>query len=105
MDAKTPVSWQSLFKQVEDPRARRHRLEDMLLIAVCACLGGADDVAGIAAFGQGHREWFERWLAWPHGIPARDTFMTKPKSTDGRRKDSGREVKKVQTRRSGLEFG
>ena len=77
MDAKTPVSLQSLFKHVEDPRGRRgrrHRLEDILLIAVCACLGGADDVAGIAAFGQGHREWFERWRAWPHGIPARDTF-------------------------------
>ena len=77
MDAKTPVSLQSLCKHVEDPRARRgrrHRLEDILLIAVCACLGGADDVAGIAAFGQGHREWFARWLAWPHGIPARDTF-------------------------------
>ena len=71
MDAKTPVSWQSLCKHVEDPRARRHRLEDMLLIAVCACLGGADDGAGIAACGQGHREWFARWLAWPHGIPAR----------------------------------
>ena len=73
MDAKIPVSLQSLCKHVKDPRARRHRREDMLLIAVCACLGGADDVAGIAAFGQGHQEWFERWLAWPHGIPACDT--------------------------------
>ena len=54
-------------------RRWRHRREDILLIAVCACLGGADHVAGIAAFGQVHRAWFEQWLELPYGISAHDT--------------------------------
>ena len=34
-----------------------------------------------------------------------DTADPKPESTDGRREDTGRGVRKLQTRRSGLEFG
>jgi len=47
---------------------------DIVVIAVCAVTGGADDWVEIAAFGRRHKAWFQRYLALPNGIPAHDTF-------------------------------
>ena len=65
------------FGDLEDPRStinRRHQLLDMLVIAVCAVLCGADDWEGIAEFGRVKEQWFARFLPLPSGIPSHDTF-------------------------------
>jgi predicted transposase YbfD/YdcC len=62
---------------VEDPRdalKRRHKLIDMLAIAVAAVLCGADTWVAIAAFGRAKERWLRTFLDLPHGIPAHDTF-------------------------------
>ena len=65
------------FADLSDPRADRtkwHRLDDILVIALCAVICGADSFEGIARFGTARQEWLKGFLALPNGIPSHDTF-------------------------------
>jgi predicted transposase YbfD/YdcC len=65
------------FSELEDPRIERckeHDLMNMLTIAICAVIGGADSWVDIEMFGNAKRAWFETFLSLPHGIPSHDTF-------------------------------
>lgn len=64
------------FSELEDPRRynRRHLLHDIVVIAICAAICGADDWVAVADFGRAKQSWFEEFLELPHGIPSHDTF-------------------------------
>ena len=65
------------FAEVEDPRdgpAQLHKLEDILTIAVCGVICGANDWVNIELFGQAKQKWLETILELPNGIPSHDTF-------------------------------
>jgi predicted transposase YbfD/YdcC len=65
------------FGELADPRIERHKehkLIDVLVIAICAILCGANDWVAVETFGQAKRAWFERCLDLAHGIPSHDTF-------------------------------
>jgi predicted transposase YbfD/YdcC len=65
------------FRKLKDPRikrSKRHSLEAILVIALCAVLAGAEDFQQIALFGRKRRDWLERFVALPHGVPSHDTF-------------------------------
>lgn len=65
------------FGSLIDPRTTRlcrHRLIDVLVIGLCAVLGGADSWNAIALFGQSKQKWFATFLELPNGIPSHDTF-------------------------------
>jgi predicted transposase YbfD/YdcC len=65
------------FQELEDPRvspATRHHLLDIVAIALCAVLCGADTWVEVEAFGRAKRDWLATFLALPHGIPSHDTF-------------------------------
>jgi predicted transposase YbfD/YdcC len=65
------------FADLPDPRmarTRRHELLDILVIAICAVICGADSWTDIETFGEAKREWLAHWLALPNGIPSHDTF-------------------------------
>jgi predicted transposase YbfD/YdcC len=65
------------FAPLTDPRvgrAKRHELLDLLLIAVCAMLCGAEGFTEIAELSRCKTDRFKTWLALPHGIPSHDTF-------------------------------
>jgi predicted transposase YbfD/YdcC len=65
------------FRKLKDPRRahrRRHLLVDIIVIALCAIICGADDWQQVAAFGRERRAWLERFLELPNGIPSHDTF-------------------------------
>jgi predicted transposase YbfD/YdcC len=49
-------------------------LIDMLVLAVCAVICGADGWEDIEEYGKAQAEWFAQLLALPHGIPGHDTF-------------------------------
>ena len=55
-------------------RRKRHKLIDILVIAVCAVICGADDWNGIEKFGKAKQDWFSQFLELPNGIPSHDTF-------------------------------
>lgn len=71
-----PVSISEHFANVEDPRAdnKRHLLLDMITIAICAALCGAEGWEDVELFGRSKQEWFKTFLKLPHGIPSHDTF-------------------------------
>lgn len=65
------------FAQLEDPRVERtrlHQLLDIVVIAICAVIAGAESWDDIALFGETKRAWFATFLALPNGIPSHDTF-------------------------------
>lgn len=65
------------FSEIEDPRierTRRHKLIDILTIAILAVICGADSWVGMESFGQAKHVWLKRILELPNGIPSHDTF-------------------------------
>jgi predicted transposase YbfD/YdcC len=67
------------FSDLPDPRhgpAQRHALLDILAIALCATICGADTFVDIARFGKAKEGWLQErlGLALPSGIPSHDTF-------------------------------
>ncbi len=60
---------------VDTRRAPRHDLLDIIVIAMCAVLCGADDWEQIATFGRHREDWLRRFLRLPNGIPSPDTFQ------------------------------
>jgi predicted transposase YbfD/YdcC len=64
------------FSDITEPREsnKRHKLIDIVTIALCAVICGADTWEDIEEFGHTKGEWFEQFLELPHGIPAHDTF-------------------------------
>lgn len=76
MEKATP-SIAEHFANLKDPRIEkknRHLLIDIIVIAVCAVIGGADGWEEIEIFGKAKREWFSTFLKLPNGIPGHDTF-------------------------------
>ncbi len=65
------------FSKVRDPRidrTKRHRLMDILIIAICGVICGADSWVDIELFGKTKLEWLKGFLKLPNGIPSHDTF-------------------------------
>ena len=64
------------FANLTDPRCAnaRHQLLDILVIAICAVLCGAEGWEDIEEYGEAQAEWFQQVLDVPHGIPSHDTF-------------------------------
>jgi len=66
------------FKSLPDPRRvtmnLRHKLIDILVIAICAIICGADSWVAVAEFGKAKEQWFRTFLELPNGIPSHDTF-------------------------------
>src|SRR5712691_12474281 len=68
---------QAYFAEITDPRVERtklHLLVDILVIAICAVLCGADTWVEMEAYGNAKEQWLRQFLALPHGIPSHDTF-------------------------------
>jgi hypothetical protein len=75
LDDSLDLSLFSHFSIIPDPRGTcLHRLSDILVIAICAVLCGADSWMAIAEFGKAQRQWFRSFLTLKHGIPSHDTF-------------------------------
>lgn len=73
-----PLSLTTVFADVPDPRRdtenKLHLLTDILTIATCAIIAGADGWEQIAEYGTAKKEFFGQFLELPNGIPSHDTF-------------------------------
>lgn len=75
--ATPALSIRKHFAGLRDPRLnrrKRHLLADILVIAFCAVIAGANNFSQVAAFGRRRRDWLGKFLALPNGIPSHDTF-------------------------------
>jgi len=75
-ESAAPV--EEYFSELEDPRRynRRHYLRDILVIAICAAISGANGWKDVAHFGKLKVAWLRETLCLelPHGVPSADTF-------------------------------
>jgi predicted transposase YbfD/YdcC len=65
------------LESVVDPRLhrnRRHKLVDILVMALCGFLAGCEGWVDVELFGRSKRKWLEKFLELPNGIPSHDTF-------------------------------
>lgn len=65
------------FNKVTDPRKDRtkdHKLIDIIAIAICAVICGAEGWVDIANYGHSKIHWLKTFLELPNGIPSHDTF-------------------------------
>jgi len=64
------------FDELEDPRSRAcaHRLDELLLVALCAITSGADSWVTVVDWGRMKLDWLRRWLPFANGIASHDTF-------------------------------
>ena len=65
------------FETLEDPRidrCKRRQLLDIIAIAICAVICGADSWVYVELFGKSKEEWFRTFLELPNGVPSHDTF-------------------------------
>lgn len=65
------------FENLTDPRIERtrvHELFDLVVVALCATVAGADGWADIERFGKERLAWLRTFLPVANGIPSHDTF-------------------------------
>jgi predicted transposase YbfD/YdcC len=65
------------FSKVTDPRKDRtkeHKLIDIIAIAICGVICGAEGWVDIELYGNSKQHWLSTFLELPNGIPSPDTF-------------------------------
>ena len=75
--ATSCLSIRQHFAPLRDPRLnrrKRHLLPDIIAIAICAVICGANNWQQVETFGRRRRDWLATFLALPNGIPSHDTF-------------------------------
>ena len=68
---------EEIFKEVSDFRMSKkvkHYLNEILVIALCAVLSGAEDCGEIETYGKEKYFFLKQFLELPNGIPSHDTF-------------------------------
>src|SRR5919112_632566 len=71
------ISLRHHFADLLDPRgqrSRRHELLDIIGIAICAVIAGAESWPAVEAYGRAKQDWLARFFRLPNGIPSHDTF-------------------------------
>jgi predicted transposase YbfD/YdcC len=77
MSSPGVLSIQHHFADLRDPRrqhGQRHRLLDVIVIALCAVIAGSDTWQEVETFAQRRRDWLGRFLSLDNGVPCHDTF-------------------------------
>lgn len=78
MSGTAAPSLRIAFAQLEDPRRPGRTftfpLDEIILIALCAAIGGANDWVAVETFAKAKLAWFQRFLSLEQGIPSHDTF-------------------------------
>lgn len=64
------------FEDLQDPRTRAcaHRLDELLLAALCAITSGADSWTTVVGWSRLKLDWLRRFLPFANGIASHDTF-------------------------------
>ena len=77
METEGKTRLAEIFVGLRDPRQAKkveHDLVEMLVVAVCAVLVGADDFVEIEEWANEKVDWLRQYLKLESGIPSHDTF-------------------------------
>ena len=70
-----PIEFLKSFADLDDPRQQAkvlYRLEEILLLCLCAVISGADCWVEVALYGQQRLAFLRRFLPFKHGVPSHD---------------------------------
>ena len=73
IDASILTHFASL-EEIRDIRGKEHLLLDIITIALCAVISGAEGWEDMAEYGRAKQDWLSTFLSLPSGIPCADTF-------------------------------
>ena len=65
------------FENITDPRVDRganHSLKEMIFVALCATICGADSWTDVERYGNTKIDWLRRFIKLDNGVPSHDTF-------------------------------
>ena len=71
------LSFERNFGQIKEPRVERtkkHKLIDIIAIAILAVISGAEGWVAIETYGKAKEDWLKTFLSLENGIPSHDTF-------------------------------
>lgn len=77
METEGKLRVADVFVGIRDPRQAKkvdHDLVELLVVAVCGVLAGADDFVEIEEWAKEKLGWFRQYLKLENGIPSHDTF-------------------------------
>jgi predicted transposase YbfD/YdcC len=77
MKLKPKITLIDHFSKLTDPRIERtkeHKLIDIVTIAICGMICGANNWVAMEQYGNSKEEWLKQFLELPHGIPSHDTI-------------------------------
>jgi predicted transposase YbfD/YdcC len=76
MSCPPSARFEAHFAKLTDPRRRKvvYPLINIIAIALCAVIAGADDFVSIAVWGREKRDWLSKILDLSNGIPSHDRF-------------------------------
>ena len=77
MEQHLALDLETYFAAMDDPRierTKRHKLLDIIIIAICGMICGAEGWVEIEEFGKEKEAWLKTILELPNGIPSHDTF-------------------------------
>jgi len=74
--ASAPISLLEAFEELRDPRAREcaYQLEELLLVAICAVISGAESWTSVVEWSEMKLDWLRGHLPFAKGIASHDTF-------------------------------
>jgi predicted transposase YbfD/YdcC len=78
MASQTKVRIVDHFQELTDPRRRppTYPLVNIVVMALCAVLSGADDFVAIADWAREKKQWLAKFLDMSEGVPSHDRFNT-----------------------------
>lgn len=77
MDERPLASIEACFGEIEDPRVVGrcdYPLLEILTIAICAAVAGANTWVDVETFGKSKAGWLKQFLKLENGVPSHDTF-------------------------------
>jgi len=76
MSANQTGSIQDHFAELTDPRRREptYPLVNIVVMALCAVISGADEFVAIAQWATSKKQWLAQFLDMSEGVPSHDRF-------------------------------
>lgn len=63
-----------MIPDMRTERRKRHRLIDILFIALCTILSGGESFSDMVEFAEYREEWLKKYIELPHGLPSYFTY-------------------------------
>jgi predicted transposase YbfD/YdcC len=77
MQLEPKYSLTDYFAEIKDPRMerrKRHKLIDIIAVAICGVVCGAETWVDIENYGKAKFSWLKEFLDLENGVPSHDTF-------------------------------